>query len=295
MKRIIALMAVAAVAVGCNNDNNEIAHVDSNEIRVVASLGNSTRATLTEFEAGDVMSLYAVEYSGDAVANIQSAGNYLNNEALTFNGSEWLSERTLYWSESPCDFYAFYPYRANGPMSNVLFEVATNQNSAESEEALSGYEASDLMWAKAERVAREDGAVQLSFKHMMSRLVVNIERGSSYEGELPEEIEVHVYNTRIAAIVDWRVGTLQVDPEGERKTITMRRVDGDTFEAIIVPQFIERRTPLIEITMEGIAYLLESSASFRPGKQHTFTVTLNTSPDQEKIEINIDGDIDDWQ
>lgn len=287
-------MAVAAIAAGCNNDNNEIVQVDPNEIRIVASLGNNTRATLTEFEAGDVMSLYAVEYNGDAVANIQSAGNYLNNEILTFDGTEWLSERTLYWSENPCDFYAFYPYRANGPMSEVLFEVATDQNNPETEETLSGYEASDLMWAKAERVAREDGAVQLSFKHMMSRLVLNIERGPKYEGELPEQIEAHVYNTRTTAIVNWTTGTLQADPQSEHRTITMRKVDGDTFEAIIVPQFIERRTPLIEITMEGIAYLLESSASFRPGKQHTFTVTLNTSPDQEKIEIDIDGDIDDW-
>lgn len=287
-------MAVAAIAAGCNNDNNEIVQVDPNEIRIVASLGNNTRATLTEFEAGDIMSLYAVEYNGDAVANIQSAGNYLNNEILTFDGTEWLSERTLYWSENPCDFYAFYPYRANGPMSEVLFEVATDQNSPETEETLSGYEASDLMWAKAERVAREDGAVQLSFKHMMSRLVLNIERGPKYEGELPEQIEAHVYNTRTRAIVNWTTGTLQADPQSEHRTITMRKVDGDTFEAIIVPQFIERRTPLIEITMEGIAYLLESSASFRPGKQHTFTVTLNTSPDQEKIEIDIDGDIDDW-
>jgi hypothetical protein len=280
--------------VGCNNDNNEIAHVDSNEIRVVASLGNSTRATLTEFEAGDVMSLYAVEYSGDEVADIQSAGNYLNNEALTFNGSEWLSERTLYWSENPCDFYAFYPYRANGPMSNVLFEVATNQNSAESEEALSGYEASDLMWAKAERVAREDGAVQLSFKHMMSRLVVNIERGPSYEGELPEEIDVHIYNTATTARVNWKIGSLEKYQNSPSKTIKMRRVDADTFDAIVVPQFIERSTPLVEVTMEGIAYLLEYEMSFRPGMQHTITVTLNTSPDQEKIEINIDGDITEW-
>lgn len=287
-------MAVAAIAAGCNNDNNEIVQVDPNEIRIVASLGNNTRATLTEFETGDVMSLYAVEYNGDEVANIQTAGNYLNNEILTFNGSEWLPERTLYWSENPCDFYAFYPYRANGPMNEVLFEVATDQNSPETEEALSGYEASDLMWAKAERVAREDGAVQLSFKHMMSRLVLNIERGPNYEGELPEQIEAHVYNTRTTAIVNWTTGTLQVDPQSEHRTITMRKVDGDTFEAIIVPQFIERRTPLIEVTMEGIAYLLESSASFRPSKQHTFTVTLNTSPDQEKIDINIDGDIDDW-
>jgi c-di-GMP-binding flagellar brake protein YcgR len=74
----------------------------------------------------------------------------------------------------------------------------------------------------------------------------------------------------------------------------MRQTDTDTFDAIVVPQFIERRTPLVEITMGGIAYLLETSMSFRPGKQHTITITLNTSPDQEKLEISIDGEVGDW-
>ena len=75
----------------------------------------------------------------------------------------------------------------------------------------------------------------------------------------------------------------------------MKQLSGDTFAAIVVPQNIERRTPLVEVTMEGIAYLLSYSTSFRPGYQHTITVTLNTSPEQEKIEIEIDGDIEDWQ
>ena len=46
--------------------------------------------------------------------------------------------------------------------------------------------------------------------------------------------------------------------------------------------------------MGGIAYLLEYSLSFRPGYHHTIDLTLNTSPDQEKIEIGIDAGIDDW-
>ena len=75
----------------------------------------------------------------------------------------------------------------------------------------------------------------------------------------------------------------------------MRQINGETFEAIVFPQFIERTTPLIEITMGGIVYLLNYSISFRSGYQHTITVTLNTSPDQEKIEIQIDGEVGGWQ
>lgn len=293
MKKNILFLAVASLLlVAC--DNQSLDNQYSNEIRINASLGE-TRATLSNFEPGDKMSLYAVEYNGEEVAEVQTAGNYINNEEMTYDGSEWSSARTLYWSENPCDFYGFYPYRPTGSMKDVYFEVAADQSKPTADGVLGGYEASDLMWAKTEKVSRNDGTVNLLFHHMMTRVVVEIVRGASYEGELPEDITVHLYNMATTAIVDWTVGTLEVYPLGSRNTITMRQLDADSFDAIVVPQFIERRTPLVEITMEGIAYLLETSMSFRPGKQHTLTITLNTSPDQEKIEIDIDGDISDWQ
>ena len=111
---------------------------------------------------------------------------------------------------------------------------------------------------------------------------------------MPEDIAVHIYNTVTTAEVDFTHGSLQRYAHGEKNTITMKQLSGDTFAAIVVPQNIERRTPLVEITMSGIAYLLNYSMSFRPGYQHTITITLNSSPEQEKIEISIDGEVGDW-
>ena len=291
MKRSIFILSVATLLMaGCNS---EVEIQNPNEIRINASLGAS-RATLTNFEVGDKMSLYAVEYNDQSAAEVQTVGNYINNEQMTYNGTEWKSNRKLYWSAKPCDFYGFYPYQQSGPMKDLYFEVATDQSQPSAEGVLGGYEASDIMWAKAEKVSKADGAVNLQFKHMMTRVVVNIVRGAKYEGELPNDITVHIYNTATTAIVDWTIGSLKAYPQGGRKTITMRQTDTDTFDAIVVPQFIERRTPLVEITMGGIAYLLETSMPFRPGKQHTITITLNTSPDQEKLEISIDGEVGDW-
>lgn len=293
MKKIFGILAVATLLmVSCENDA-DTSIINPNEIRVEASV-KQTRASATSFEIGDKMGLYAVEYSGDEVASLQVSGNFINNEALTYNGSTWMGARTLYWSDKPCDFYGIYPYQEPATVSEYLFDLPTNQNSPETDDALSGYEAADLLWAKATKVSREDGAVQLQFNHMMSRVVVKIERGAKYEGELPEDITVHLYNTVTTAEVDFTRGSLQRYAHGEKNTITMKQLSGDTFAAIVVPQNIERRTPLVEITMEGIAYLLNYSMSFRPGYQHTITVTLNTSPDQEKIEISIDGEVGGW-
>ena len=46
--------------------------------------------------------------------------------------------------------------------------------------------------------------------------------------------------------------------------------------------------------MGGYAYLLEYAPISRPVFVHYIDLTLNTSPDQEQIEISIDPDIEGW-
>ena len=292
MKKYITIAALLLLAVGCEKGEGTSV-VNPDEIRFETSI--ATRVAGTAFEEGDTFGLYAVEYDGDVVADLQVGGNYLNNEAVTLTSGIWKPARTLYWSANPCDFYAVYPYQPDvKSIDTYIFDIATDQSAPESEGALSGYEAADLLWAKAKKHSREDGAVNLQFKHMMSKVVVKLVKGEKYEGELPEDIVTHIYNTVTTAKADFTQGSLERYEFGEKRTITMRQTAPDTFEAIVVPQHIERRTPLVEITMEGIAYLLNYSVSFRPGYQHTITVTLNTSPDQEKIEIELEGDVGDW-
>ena len=124
---------------------------------------------------------------------------------------------------------------------------------------------------------------------MMSKCVVNVVKGEKFEGELPEDISVHIYNTVTTADLNLANGSVEKYALGNRNTITMKKVSSDKFEAIVIPQNIERRTPLLEVSMGGIAYLLEYSLSFKPGYQHTINLTVNTSPDQEKFEIALDA------
>lgn len=247
-----------------------------------------TRATATAFEQGDAVSLYAVEWNGGVQYPLQIGGNYLNNEQITFDGVVWGASRALYWSDQPCDFYALYPYQpAFSSVDRHPFALAIDQNG-------DGYEQSDLLYAYAENVSRTDGPVSMQFKHMMSKIKVDIVKGPNFEGEIPNDIVAHIYNTVTSCTVNLTTGSVEKDAFGTRNTLTMKKLDDEHFEAVVIPQNIEKRTPLIELTMGGIAYLLETSLSFRPGYVHTITVTLNTSPDQEQIEISIDPGIENW-
>ncbi|MBO5685713.1 MAG: fimbrillin family protein, partial [Alistipes sp.] len=221
MKKYISIAVILLLAASCDKEH-DFAQENPNEITVEASMGGA-RATLTNFEPGDQMSLYAVEYIDGKVAEVQPAGNFLNNELMTYNGTKWNAGRTLYWSENPCDFYGFYPYQPTASMSDILYEVAADQSKPSADGVLGGYEQSDLMWAKASNVTRNDGAVHLQFRHMMTRVVVDIVRGPKFEGELPEDISVHIYNTATSAFVDWRIGSVEVNHQGGHKTINMRQ------------------------------------------------------------------------
>lgn len=261
---------------------------DDGQIRFEFGLP-STKATAENFEAGDQVSVWAVEYASEEAPELQIGGNFLNNEMLTYDGSAWNSSRNVYWSEKPCDFYAVYPYIRPNSVESYIFEIQADQNSPRTADALGGYEASDLLFAKAENVSRADGKVSLKFRHMMSKCIVNVVKGEKFEGELPEDIAVHIYNTVTTADLNLANGSIEKYALGNRNTITMKKLASDKFEAVVIPQNIERRTPLIEISMGGIAYLMEYSLSFKPGYQHTINLTVNTSPDQEKFEIAIDA------
>ena len=285
----IIMAAVAALLASCGKDSAESAmETDSNEIRFEVGMLGTTKANEEAFETGDNISLYAVEYTTEDAPELMIGGNYLNNEKLSFDGTAWKGANTLYWSEKPCDFYAMYPYIKPTSVESFVFEVATDQNSAKSSEQLGGYEMSDLLFAKSSKVRKEDGKVDLKFTHLMSKCVVNVVKGEKFEGELPDDISVHIYNTTTTAILNIAGGSVEKYAFGDKKTITMKKLSNDKFAAVVVPQNLERRTPLIEITMGGIAYLLEYSLSFKPGYVHNINLVVNTSPDQEKIEITID-------
>ena len=287
MKKLSIIIASLAALVACQKEA-PVTLQDDGQIRFEFGLP-STKATAENFEAGDQVSVWAVEYASEEAPELQIGGNFLNNEMLTYDGSAWNSSRNVYWSEKPCDFYAVYPYIRPNSVESYIFEIQADQDSPRTADALGGYEASDLLFAKAENVSRADGKVSLKFRHMMSKCIVNVVKGEKFEGELPEDIAVHIYNTVTTADLNLANGSIEKYALGNRNTITMKKLASDKFEAVVIPQNIERRTPLIEISMGGIAYLMEYSLSFKPGYQHTINLTVNTSPDQEKFEIAIDA------
>lgn len=289
MKKIFYI-SMLALSVACSKSGVE---ADQSQIRFDLGFTGQTRATASAFESGDVTGLYMSEY--DAAGNpasLQISGNAVNNAALMFDGASWTTSPTLYWDKGvKYDVYGYYPYAAPTSIDEHKFSVATDQSTAKTANALGGYEASDFLWAKQTGVSYPD-VVKLSFSHRMSRLVVNLVKGSDFEGDIPDDVTVKVHGTVTDALVDLSSGDVVKDQYGSVRTVTMKRESTSVFSAIIVPQRLDSRQPFVEVISKDVSYLMQSRFVFRPGFQHTINVVMDSDPDKVRIEIG--GEIQGW-
>ena len=279
---------MAALLLASCDKAEEIA-VDDGSIRFVMQYPSATRATETSFEQGDKIGLFLTEYTGETPAPLQISGNWANNVAATLEGTEWVTAKKIFWSDNRMDAYGYYPYMSLTSVDEQPFSIALDQSTERTGDQLGGYEASDFLWAKTEGVDQSTETVTLQFSHRCSKLVIQLVKGPSYEGELPDSATVYIHNIVPTATIDLATGAVTKDIFGEVATVKARKVNNATYEAIMIPQRIESRRPFIEIVVNNISYLLEDTFQFKAGMQHTLSLVINSNPDQ--VSVDIGGEI----
>lgn len=251
----------------------------------------ASRATETDFETNDRIGLFVCGENEP----LQVGGNYVNNASLTYNGTAWTPARPIYWNDGSYDVYAYYPFSSPILSTDEMeFRVAADQSTAGTTDAVGGYEASDFLWASAKKQTASNDAVALKFKHCMSKLTVRLIKGEDYEGdELPQDAEVFIHNTVPNATIDLAAGIATKTLYGTEATLKAKAAGNNRYTAIVVPQRITNRRPLVEVVMRGVSYLMESAFVFKPGMHHIVSLTITKNPEQVKIEIG--GEIENWE
>ena len=294
----VGVLALLLATTGCSEEAGNISTAEESIDENVMTFAIShpadrkvqTRATDTAFETDDRIGVFISESDSP----LEVSGNYVNNAALTYDGAQWTPDKTIYWNDGTYNIYSYYPYTV--PVSSVdemPFTVSTDQNSTAIGASMDGYEVSDFLWATAMGVTGGNGAVPLQFRHCMSRILIKLVKGEDYEGdELPDDAEVYIHSTVPSATIDMSVGIVTRNPYGTAQTIRAKDLGNQMYAAIIVPQRLDNRQPLVEVIMKGVSYLYESKFQFKPGIQHSVQLAISKDPGQIKIEIG--GEMEDW-
>ena len=185
------------------------------------------------------------------------------------------------------NIYAYYPQTSPvTSVDNLPFSVSLDQNTGD------GYESSDFLWATQADASASDTPVNLQFAHRMSRMLIRLVKGEDFEGEMPEDAQVYIHNTVPEATIDLSVGVVTRNALGTQQSIQAQNLGGHTYAAIIVPQRLDNRQPLVEVIMKGVSYLYESKFVFKAGIQHTVQLVVSKNPEQIKIDIG--GELENW-
>ncbi len=287
MKSIkIAFIALAGsmALVACENSEPNMAEETTNILRIDAVHPSATsRATETGFEKGDCIGLFVV----DTNSSLQPGGNMVNNGCFQYNGSAWNALNKYYWNKGTYNVYAYYPYTQRvEDTESFRYELNNDQSTDE------GFSSSDFLWAKAEQQSASANPVSLKFSHCMSNVEVVLTKAADYEGDIPADAQVFIHGTYTTALVDLSNGGVTPDSRSNLGTIKAKKTGANKYSAIVVPQRISSRRPLVEIVCGTVSYIMEGQLSFKPGYRHTITVTLSKSPEQ--VEIEIGGSIGGW-
>lgn len=290
--RLTAFLLATAALAACSGDDTPTPRLDAKAtpMTFTAIYPGSTRATETAFEDGDRIGLFV---AADSLP-LETGGNLVNNEPLTLDGNTWATARTLYWDNGTYNAYAYYPFRQTiSSIEEEPFSVSTDQSTPETATSLGGYEASDLLYAKSTSLRASAEPVALQFRHIMSKLKIRLIKGEDFKGEMPTTARVYIHNTATEATVDLAAGVVTPTTRATRHTITAHQESDYTYSAIIVPQRIDNRVPLIEVIMKGVSYIYESRFVFKPGMEHLVNLVISDNPEQVRIEIG--GETTGWQ
>lgn len=230
----------------------------------------------------DVIGVYIVDYEGGNPGELELEGNRASNVQFTYNeaNNKWSGAYDIYWKDSktPIDVYGYYPWSSPGSIGEYAFEVQKDQSKAGENGNLGGYEASDFLWGKAEKVDPSTKLIRLAFRHKMSTARVTLVEGEGFaEGEWTGlEKQVLVTNTKRKALIDLKTGNVTATGTVATTGTIPYQKDGE-FRAIVVPQEVSAGTELFKITVDGVVYTFKKNEVFIyvPSKMHNFSIRVD--------------------
>lgn len=273
MKKInmIATAALATLLAACSNDSDVFNTPDYADTPIGLNVNVSPMATRAGYEQGALtegsfgLYLTTQDTEGDERYNC-------TNREVRYESGWTIQGEQLLWKSNDAivTYYAYLPYTGIvSDATNYAFTVQTDQSTEDN------VKASDLL-CTGQQPATPGTALDITFKHALSKLNVTLKKGSELEdGQNLTFTSVTLSNCATATTVNLTDGTTGTATKSQ--TITLyAATENEQYECILVPQTFNQ-TLKVEITdNNGKVYTFTSNKdlTFASGKQYTLNLTV---------------------
>ena len=299
-KLFISLAAALTMAAGftsCSNDDVLEGQPLDGRTPITLTSSVATRSVSQTLQDGQIAR--GVDVGVFAQSNATAIENGDNNR-LTADGAGAFTGETMYFpEEGGVSIYAYAPYNSawTGQLnSDNEFTVPADQSTDES------YLAADLILgtpSTGNPVASTTDAIQLNFKHKLTKLNLDFNLGKS--GVDLKGATVSVTNVLCTTTVNVGESTTG-NAQGNPTDIIAAKFAADATEfsasAIFVPQAVLGQTDFVLVsTADGKQYkaALNHDVTFAEGKKYTYTVQFNGGGDEPvTIELKLGSVLDNW-
>lgn len=274
MKKInmIATAALATLLAACSNDSDVFNTPDYADTPIGLNVNVGPMATRAGYDNTNLTGSSFGLYLTTEGTNSDERYNCTNREVRYDNG--WtIQGGQLLWksNDATVTYYAYLPYTGIvGDAASYAFAVQTDQSTEDN------VKASDLL-CTGQQPATPGTALDITFKHALSKLNVTLKKGSELEdGQNLTFTSVTLSNCATATTVNLTDGTTG-NTTNSGQTITLyAATENEQYECILVPQTFNQ-TLKVEITdNNGKVYTFTSNKdlTFASGKQYTLNLTV---------------------
>ncbi len=309
--RFLMTMAVAAMTLAaCNNEETDDW---AGEIRLSSGLEvQQTRSIATGLQGNQIADGVHVGFFINEDVTSGATTTYTQNLDYTANGSGGFNGTTVYYPQSSngVKIYAYAPWEAGLALNgNYAFSIKADQSKD------ADYLASGLLWGQpmklksgsnseyepANPVARTKDAVPVSFKHLLSKIQVELKPGdgltaNDFKGAKLEilsalpSVSLTLANGTISSASGAVTDVLAADyPTNATPTLTAA--------AIVVPQTFTKGTKFMQVTLATggeLFYTLpnkdsDTDLTLESGKIYKYEITVKLTG------LTVTSTIEDWE
>lgn len=225
-----------------------------------------TRATEVNFENGDQI--------GFTMTKVNGTEAYADNALLTFDGTVFAGDLMWYADAySEADVYAYYPYTATG--TPTTYAAVLDQTD--------GIAQADFMAASKKGVLPTPNAITMVFKHLMTKLVVNIDNQS---GSVVETVEITGAPASAALDLEAMTVTAAAETAGVK---AYEATAGEVWKAIVVPGTVKLQLVVSLSNGKKVTQPL-AEMTLKSGGQYSINARLL----QDNMIVSASGEIENW-